>query len=489
MKSKSKFEISTYINLGHLSFSFLFLLGASKFIIPNYSLASSNSKSIPKEILIKFSQVENLIIKNEELKSLEKLIQEAKYNLKSAVADRYPTLDLIASGLTQYVSGKIYTPSSNFESSQWSNSPSLVLNWDIIDPERAPTISSARNLLAIAQNNYEIKKRDLILSGRGKYLDFQRSKKEVLNGKESLLTSKENLDDTQARYKSGLGNKLEVLEAKSQYSRDLQFLTRKKKERRVSKNELLKVLNINKNLFSVDKINFLGYWNKQFEDSYKAALNHQLILKNINLNKSYNLNQSKIASASTKPTLTFTNTFSSTFTKGELNQIEVDKDYYDSSYENTVSLNINWRLFDAGKSKNLKKASLSVLESEDFKYSNALREIRTNLKNLLNELNLIKSSLVYTQSELNSTKEQLEISKLRYNSGITSQREVINSQREATTALTKYNQAIYEYNILVDRLKRITGLKLEDNCTQSKKIQTSKIDDLDKNFCDIKFYS
>ena len=74
------------------------------------------------------------------------------------MADRYPTLDLIASGLTQYVSGKKYTPSFNTESSQRSNSPSLVLNWDIIDPERAPTISSARNLLTIAQNNYEIKK-------------------------------------------------------------------------------------------------------------------------------------------------------------------------------------------------------------------------------------------------------------------------------------------------------------------------------------------
>ena len=79
------------------------------------------------------------------------------------------------------------------------------------------------------------------------------------------------------------------------------------------------------------------------------------------------------------------------------------------------------------------------------------------MKNLFNELNLIKSTLIYTQRELSSTKEQLEISKLRYNSGITSQREVINSQREATTALTKYNQAIYEYNILIDRLKRVTG--------------------------------
>ncbi len=487
MKLKSNFKIENFINISPLSFIFLFLLGPSKFIIPNYALASSNSKSTTNQIFIEFSQIENLLKKNEELESLERLIQEAKYNLNSAVADRYPTLDLTASGLTQYVSGKKYTPSFNTESSQWSNSPSLVLNWDIIDPERAPTISSTRNLLAIAQNNYEIKKRDLILSARGKFLDFQRSKKEVFNGQKSLLTSKENLNDTEARFDSGLGNKLEVLEAKSQYSRDLQFLTRKIKERRVSKNELLKVLNINKDLFTEDRIIFLGYWNQKFEDSYKAALNHQLILKNITENKSFNLNQSKIASAATKPILSFTNTFTSTFTKGELNQIEVNKDYYDSSYDNTISLNINWRIFDAGKSNNLKKASLSALESEEFKYSNAIREIRTNLKNLFNELNLIKATLIYTQRELNSTKEQLEISKLRYNSGITSQREVINSQREATTALTKYNQAIYEYNILIDRLKRVTGLESDENCTQNNKIKNSKIDNLGVDFCDMKF--
>ena len=142
MKLKSTFKIGKFININPSSFIFLFLLGASKFTMPNYALASSNSKSTTNQIFIEFSQIENLLKKNEELESLEKLIQEAKYNLKSAVADRYPTLDLIASGLTQYVSGKKYTPSFNTESSQWSNSPSLVLNWDIIDPERAPTISS-----------------------------------------------------------------------------------------------------------------------------------------------------------------------------------------------------------------------------------------------------------------------------------------------------------------------------------------------------------
>ena len=96
-----------------------------------------------------------------------------------------------------------------------------------------------------------------------KFLDFQRSKKVFSMVKNLYLLQKENLNDTEARFDSGLGNKLEVLEAQSQYSRDLQFLTRKIKESRVSKNELLKVLNINEDLFTDDRIIFLGYWNKK----------------------------------------------------------------------------------------------------------------------------------------------------------------------------------------------------------------------------------
>jgi len=449
--------------------------------------AGSNPKAISSELLLKFSQIDSLILNNDELKTLEKLIEEAKYKLKATIAERYPTLDLVASGLTKYVSGKKYTPSFNTESSQWSNSPSLVLNWELIDPERAPSISSARNLLSIAQNNYEIKRRDLVLLGRQKFLDFQRSKNEVVNAKESLSTSKKNLSDTEARLESGLGNKLEVLEAKSQYLRDLQFLNRKIKERKVSKNGLLNILNINKNLFTENKNTLLGFWNQNLEKSFDAAVNYQLGLKNIIENKAFNFNQSKIASASNRPNLVLSNTLTYTYNKGELNRIAVDKDYYDSSYENTISLNFNWRLFDGGQSKNLKLASIKVAESEEINYENAIKDLRKNLDDLFNELTLSQSSLTFTLNEANSTKEQLKISKLRYNSGLTSQREVINSQREATSAITKYNQTIYEYNVILDRLRRITGLDFEKNCNQDLNPHIPEEDEISERFCETNF--
>ena len=181
------------------------------------------------------------------------------------------------------------------------------------------------------------------------------------------------------------------------------------------------------------------------------------------------------------------NALTYTYSKGELNRIAVDKDYYDSSYDNTISLNLNWRLFDGGQSKNLKLASIKVAESEEINYENAIKDLRKNLDDLFNELTLSQSSLTFTLNEANSTKEQLKISKLRYNSGLTSQREVINSQRESTSAITKYNQTIYEYNIILDRLRRITGLDFEKNCYQNLNTHIPEEDEISKSFCDINF--
>ena len=106
---------------------------------------------------------------------------------------------------------------------------------------------------------------------------------------------------------------------------------------------------------------------------------------------------------------------------------------------------------------------------------------------MFNELALSQSSLTFTLNEANSTKEQLKISKLRYNSGLTSQREVINSQREATSAITKYNQTIYEYNVILDRLRRITGLDFEKNCNQDLNSHIPEEDEISKSFCETNF--
>ena len=116
------------------------------------------------QIFLNYSEIDNITLKNnQELKALESLVNSTTFTLSSKIAKRYPSLDLQASGLPKYVSGKTYSSSSpTTKTSQFSANPSLNIRLDLIDPLRGSEIKIARKNYEIAKNNYEIKKKDLI---------------------------------------------------------------------------------------------------------------------------------------------------------------------------------------------------------------------------------------------------------------------------------------------------------------------------------------
>ena len=80
----------------------------------------------------------------------------------------------------------------------------------------------------IAQNNYDIKKRDLIQEAKSRYHDLQKSYQDVLNKEITLDLSIQSLKDAKSKLDTGIGTKFEVLEANAQLTRDKQFLNEKK---------------------------------------------------------------------------------------------------------------------------------------------------------------------------------------------------------------------------------------------------------------------
>ena len=80
----------------------------------NLSNAIANTKSIFVQKLlnennIKYEDLPAIISTNNlELKSLKELVSSASYNLSSKISKRYPSLDLNANGLPQYLYGKNY---------------------------------------------------------------------------------------------------------------------------------------------------------------------------------------------------------------------------------------------------------------------------------------------------------------------------------------------------------------------------------------------
>ena len=195
-----------YINL-FLIFPFFLFLPSQKVI---YGESKSNIDKILKEngdkVLIDYEEIENAITKNNpELKSLDKLISSAAYNLSSKISKRYPTIDLNANGIPKYLYGENYNSnSSDTKSSQFSLNPSLTLKLDLIDPQRGPDIKTAKDNYKIAKNNYKIKRRDLIKEARSRYHEFQKSYEEVNNRKISLNLSSISLKDAESKFNAGI---------------------------------------------------------------------------------------------------------------------------------------------------------------------------------------------------------------------------------------------------------------------------------------------
>ena len=151
--------------------------------INSQNVSSSNTKDYIDKVLdeksnkpfINYQKIEKFILNNQELKSLENLVKSAKFNLSSKIALRYPSLDFQVNGLPKYVSGKKYSNSQTLKTSQFSANPSLNIRWDLIAPIRGSEIAVAKDNFKIANNNYEIKKKDLIQEAKLRYHKYQKS--------------------------------------------------------------------------------------------------------------------------------------------------------------------------------------------------------------------------------------------------------------------------------------------------------------------------
>jgi outer membrane protein TolC len=438
-----------------------------------------------QENLISYSEINTIILKNnQELKSLNELVLSSKFNLNSELAKRNPSLDLTVNGLPQYQKGRTYNSNSgNTKTSQLSVNPSLQLKLDIFDPLRGNEIKIAKLNYEIAQNNYEIRKKDLIQEAKSRYHELQKSYQDVLNKEIALDLSIQSLKDAESKLETGIGTKFEVLEANAQLTRDRQLLNEKKIQQKINELALREILNIKKD-FNIEKKQALkGYWNYDLETNLKSGIQNNLSLKNTTLQKKIKQNQAENFLNANKPKIFISNTFSSSFTKGDsLTSTAIDSDEYGSSYTNTISLNFSWNIFDGGQNRNSFKSQMASANEENFSYFNIQNILESDINKAHLNLKLNEAKILSTLDEVSSTKESLRLSRLRYEVGISTLKDVLLRQKELSDARSKNIDAIYNYNLNLDQLERLTFLKINNDCTDR---SIDKIKNQPSSICDI----
>ncbi len=436
----------------------------------------------PNITFIDYQEIEKIVLNNQELKSLQNLVASASFNLSSQIAKRYPSLNFQANGVPKYVTGKQYNSKSpTLKTSQLSANPSLNIKWDVIAPPRGSEINIAKANYKIAENNFEIKKKDLIQEARIRYHKYQKSYEEIQNKKFTLDLSITSLENAKAKLDAGIGTKFEVLEAEAQLFRDKQSLNEKKIQHKINKISLKEILNIKGDFEINNGQNITGFWDHRLNKNINEGLEKNLSLKNILLQKSIKNSQAKIFLAQNKPNIYISNTLSSTFTKGDALSEVIDSEESGSNYTNTVSLNFAWNIFDGGQNKNAYKSKLAEAEAEKYVYENLKNVLTTSISKAYLNLKLNEEKIISSLKEIESSKESVRLSRLRYDVGISTLKDVLVRQSELSNAKSKNINAIYDYNLNLDELERLTFIELSKNCLGSK---NSKIKDTD-SICNI----
>ena len=414
---------------------------------------------------INYQDIEKLVLNNQELKSLRNLVTSSSFNLSSKIAKRYPTLDLQANGLPKYVAGKKYSSnSSTLKTSQVALNPSLNFQLDLIDPLRKSEIEIAKQNFKIAENNYEIKKKDLIQEAKKRYHKYQKSYQDIQNKKFAVDLSTTSLNNAKAKLEAGIGTKFEVLEAEAQLSRDKQSLNEKKIEHKIDEISLKEILNLNGDFEINKEQKLIGFWNYKLNKNINEGLDKNLSLRNILFQKSIKEIQANSFLSQNKPNIYISNTFSSTFSKGESLTTNINTENSESNYTNTISLNFAWNVFDGGQNKNSYKSKLADAEAEEYALKNLKNVLTTNISKSYFNLKLNEEKIISSLKEIESSKESVRLSTLRYDVGISTLKDVLIRQSELSNAKSKHINALYNYNLNLDELERLTFLEISQNC-------------------------
>ena len=88
----------------------------------------------------------------------------------------------------------------------------------------------------------------------------------------------------------------------------------------------------------------------------------------------------------------------------------------------------------------------------------------TSISKAYLNLKLNEEKIISSLKEIESSKESVRLSRLRYDVGISTLKDVLIRQSELSNAKSKNINAIYNYNLNIDELERLTFLDISKNC-------------------------
>ncbi|MEY4359425.1 MAG: hypothetical protein RLZZ631_911, partial [Cyanobacteriota bacterium] len=267
-----------------------------------------------------------------------------------------------------------------------------------------------------------------------------------------------------------------------QLARDQQLLTNSLAEQSIARRNLARLLDLPQNISPTAKepLRPLGVWTPSLQESVIAAFAFREELDNALLDISAANSQANSALGSVQPFLSIFNNLSGVRYDGVENVLVDLKGRSGWAVENSVGLQATWNIFDGGAARAQYRQAKQRAQENSFRFADTRDQLRFEVEESFYQLRQSNRNIQTTSREVISSRESLRLARLRFQAGVSTQREVVDNQRDLTQAEVRYAQALASYNNNLAELRRRTGLDQVAVCQPANLPATKPVaDDMD----------
>jgi len=337
---------------------------------------------------------------------------------------------------------------------------SLSMHYNIFQGGKTvAAVHAARYNYEAGKSGYKSNQQDLILSVTEAYYQLLRAEQFTGVAEKSLQRAESHLDFANARFKTGLASRSDILKAKTEQSNAKLDLIHARNAVAMARGQLNIALgqNVDSPIKIVDDLNEAATKETGGKQNKFQALVEEAYKKRPELRKTENQLQAqksfiRLAEADYYPTVSLDGNYN--FSGNKVSQL------YQSNY---IGISVSLPLF-SGFSRPARvtqeKLELQALEQQE---TSLRQHISLEVWNAFLALKEVKERIENTQVFLKDARENLDISEGEYKEGVGSMLDVLDAETTFVAAQQRYIEALADYKIAQMVLQRaVSGKYLEE---------------------------
>jgi outer membrane factor, OMF family len=361
-------------------------------------------------------------------------------------------------------------------SSSFDFNGGLGINYDIYNGgQRGASIRVAEKQLRSAELDLERITEIARFETSRDYYDLQNRDAQVEIQQAAVEDARQTLKDAELLKKAGLGTKFESLQAEVELAQSEQELTTAIANQNIARRQLAETLSVSDktDLATADPIVEAGTWDLQLPETIVQAFKNREELEQLLLEREISDDQRTIALSQTRPALS---------ASADYTLSDDFEDDFDISDQYQLGLNLQWRFFDGGAARAGATQAEKDGEIAETQFANQRNQIRFDVEQAFFQLKANQNNIVTTTKGVELAEESLRLARLRFQSGVGTQTEVIDAQTELTRSRGDRLNSIIEYNqSYADLIRQVSNNPtkgLQEDVSDDKSAEDTPIEQL-----------